>query len=657
MDIEVPCARGLDAPAEAGQQPVPIPAGCSSSGLPAHLAGRVCDYLPPNDIACTVRLVCRELAETFSSPAHTSVRLDQEVPAHALAWALADGPTRRELAIKVRERMMALTLSRTQDPEDLARLEAALSCMGRPAHDSWTCMYDIRQTLSFVGPALKAEASAQAKRERDPACECARAGNRSALQWLNSLGWPLHAESLLCAAAEHQDLPFLQWLHTDLLGLPPRPCATDRRPSPTVLACAAASCTPDACDKAAWLVRLGCLVSGAALCAAAARGSIKLVEQLAAAGGVVDCRGLAAALAAGQLHVADWLADKGLCSVAAPYGYAHARRGVARRGREDALEWLLLRQPCPPVCHQSVNGLPASAMTAELRPQGALGEALAAGAEPELLDWLVAQGADPRHSVQYSVHAVRSGSVRTARWLLQAGAVFGEDALHAAVARRVDRAMLAFVLEEAGGAGWPQARPRVLSALSSHGSVAALEVRRLWAGGGGGEVPKQGGLVEAACGSGSLAMVRWLVEEAGCTVGPGALPAAARSGSYGVVQLVLQSYGGSKRLGGDAYVAAASQGDVGVLELLWTHEVPWGAGGWGAGKRVECEGDSTVQGRLVEPRPCSQGQLPTEPVSREQPLGETPSPSCSSEGLWLCGTHAFPTSCSTYMQLVDPSNI
>lgn len=570
------------------------------------MTGRVCEYLPLNDITCTVRLVCRELAETFSSSAHTCVRLEQDVPAHALAWALADGPTRRNLPVKVRERMMALTVSRTLDSEGLARLEPALSCMGRPAHDAWTCMYDIRQTLSFVGPALRAEASARAKRERDPACESARAGNRSALQWLHAHGWPLHAESLLCVAAEQQDLPFLQWLHTDLLGRPPRPCPSDCRLPATILACAAASCTPDACDKAAALVRLGCCVSGAALCAAAARGSVKLVEQLAAAGGVVDCRVLAAALAAGQLHVADWLVDKGLCSVAAPYSYAHARRGVARRGREDALEWLLLRQPAPPESNQSVDSVPPSAITAELRPQEALGEALAAGAEPKLLDWLVAQGADPRHSVQYSVHAVRSGCVRTARWLLEAGAVFGADALHAAVDGRVDRAMLAFVLEEADGGRLNEAHPRVLSALAAHGSVAALEVLQLLTGEGGWEVLPQWGLAEAACGSGSLAMVRWLVEAAGCTVGPGALPAAARSGSYGVVRLVLESYGGLKRYGGDAYVAAASQGDVDMLELLWTNEVPWGAGGCGAGRRVEWSG---------EPPPCSQGQFPTASVA------------------------------------------
>ncbi len=214
---------------------------------------------------------------------------------------------------------------------------------------------------------------------QDPALLCARVGNRAALLWLLSHGWPADVDALRCAAAAYGDLATLQWLcgtHSYELaragvhkeGTPPRlhlPTTHGLHPNPyrwgtaparggtgggTGGACpphpsfqeaplhasvleAAVSSTrgePDGSAKACWLLRAGCSVTQHAARAAAQHGCLPALQLLVGRlllqpSHVSFCQLLHCALAGGHVAAADWLVRQPRClpQLHSRLGFAH----------------------------------------------------------------------------------------------------------------------------------------------------------------------------------------------------------------------------------------------------------------------------------------------------------------------------------------------
>lgn len=395
--------------------------------------------------------------------------------------------------------------------------------------------------------------------------------------WLRSCNWPLSGLDLLCAAAEAAELPFLRWLHTTFLP--------QREPlNPLVCNAAAASPTPDAMHKLCWLITEGAPTESRTACAAALRGDLPMLRLLrshpCAACCAPNSRTLQHALRGGHVpDVAEWMLSEGVLTLQHPYTLRHAAQGVALGGHLEALEWLL----------DKLDGELPEEHRADVVYD--MFETCIAKGHAALLPWLLAHGAAPRAHFGSLRRAAESGSVETVRSLASLGCRDFEGAI-AVAAERADVAMLSYFLDELG-CKWDPSSQAVPALLGSPSPRAMDAVR--WLLGRGCELQLDNDSVRRAAATGDLARVRWLLDERGCRVGPGAVVAAAQGGCRAVVDLLMER-GAVRPAGGAAYTVAAQQGDLAMLEHLWGHVVPWGPGGCGVGWRVGGGGACGRQG-------------------------------------------------------------
>ncbi len=535
-----------------------------SEVLPLQLVAIICRNLHAYEITCTSRLACKDLCALLADavvpirlgPMRGAASSPNPVLLHAVLWALTDAPTRRTLTLKTCLRLLEVAVSRCQTEDQLRQLEPVLSRFGGPA-----------DTLRDGTPLL------------DPALAAAAASNRTALLWLRSRGWPLDRDRLLHTAAQHADLPFLQWLHTAFLQpQPPAPMGPDGNPRPNpglkdnILVSAAASETQDALGKMEWLLSQGCYASGQAACAAARQGNLPALQLLTAQRFCKpDARALQAALCGGYTHVADWLIRQGYCSLTSQGGYEAAVKGVASGGSVASMQWV----------QQQVRKMQQRGEEEEWLYHGCLEDAAKVGACAEVINWLVELGADPRMGQPNLVTtAARSGSIPTVRHLLGLGVRVerGAAALQRAACCK-DITMFKMLMSETECEWGESVVRQVLQSLAGRGTLDSLAVVQWFMGVHGGKYSPGGHhcAVTQACWAGDVAVVRWLVEELGHPIGPNAVNAAAHSGCCALVELLL-SYGHVSTRCGDAYVNAAEHGDLEMLELLWERHVPWGAG-------------------------------------------------------------------------------
>jgi hypothetical protein len=115
---------------------------------------------------------------------------------------------------------------------------------------------------------------------------------------------------------------------------------------------------------------------------------------------------------------------------------------------------------------------------------------------------------------------------------------------------------------------WPELRR-----CSAAAEVDCLRAVKLLASSGRGHPGAVG--VQQAAEAGSLAIVRWLVEECGCPVGPGALQGAADSGNEALIEYLVAR---GAPLANLSFAGAANAGDLATLRLLVGVRVPWGKG-------------------------------------------------------------------------------
>lgn len=89
-----------------------------------HIITRVASFLPPNEVAASLRLVCKAFAKLLSSYFH--VRLSRPVPHHAFLWRWCSPTAMRPLALRQRLKLLCLVAS----SGCLDNLQAALEATG-----------------------------------------------------------------------------------------------------------------------------------------------------------------------------------------------------------------------------------------------------------------------------------------------------------------------------------------------------------------------------------------------------------------------------------------------------------------------------------------------------------------------------------------------
>ncbi len=115
--------------------------------LPGELLQRIADQLPPNEVPCSLRLVCRELASRLHSPQHITIRLGTYqqcgdlarralVPAALLLHRWAAPGAGSCLTLKQKQQLLCCA-ARCGSVEVLQQLEAALGCEA-PREAAWS---------------------------------------------------------------------------------------------------------------------------------------------------------------------------------------------------------------------------------------------------------------------------------------------------------------------------------------------------------------------------------------------------------------------------------------------------------------------------------------------------------------------------------------
>ncbi|GFR42514.1 hypothetical protein Agub_g3406, partial [Astrephomene gubernaculifera] len=335
--------------------------------LPPELAERVTSFLPPNEVACNVRLVNKATAALFRGPPYSAVRLSLPVPHHAFKRHWGRNGVFRCMTLAQRRQLLSLTAR----SGSLANLKYAVKVAGclpdsqvinaaAAAGQAACCRWIQRRYICLFKDALAAAAAAgqQAMCEwglenawpwRSGAVyEALRGGHLELADWLLSkrirremdtqlfpsirTDEPITNGLLLAAVAEGCDLQTLQeryhtWpleqeqaagqvQHLPLLMLPQQQqqMLLERNPRAIILAAAACSPTPDWQAKVLWLEGLG-YPQTPLMCrrvAAACLDALQRLTWLRARGCPVDGRVAEAAVQAGRQDVLAALLAEGI---------------------------------------------------------------------------------------------------------------------------------------------------------------------------------------------------------------------------------------------------------------------------------------------------------------------------------------------------------
>ncbi len=211
------------------------------SPIPTEALRLVLEFLPPNDLALAGRLTCRDAARWFSSVRSRTARFSQPLPQHAVE------------SFQLRARQCMPMMTRNQ------KLRFLLSAAASGSEVNTAAIWALIRPGLFPEPlspnalattTLDFQYIVSASEEDDPGWVACKHGHPHLVGWMLQHGWTLDPAVTLEAAARFCDLAALKqiWeqLRHDLrasvylrVGL-----ATD----------AAASSTPDALDKLQWVL-------------------------------------------------------------------------------------------------------------------------------------------------------------------------------------------------------------------------------------------------------------------------------------------------------------------------------------------------------------------------------------------------------------------
>ncbi|GLC75306.1 hypothetical protein PLESTF_001620400 [Pleodorina starrii] len=147
------------------------------------LVERFAAFLPPNEVACNLRLVDKATARQLKSPEHTTVRLSQPAPHHAFVRRWAEARALKPLTWRQRRRLLQLTAR----SGSLANLEALLAlaehCPLRP---------DVLEAAAGGGQLAMCQALRQSgcPWSDETLREAARGGHWAVCEWLLASGCP-----------------------------------------------------------------------------------------------------------------------------------------------------------------------------------------------------------------------------------------------------------------------------------------------------------------------------------------------------------------------------------------------------------------------------------------------------------------------------------
>ncbi len=594
-------------------------AGAAAGGgpsLPSALMLHCLELLPPNELACSGRLAFKDAAQRFSTPAHCTAHLSQQLPDHvADSWPALEGNASTALrSFTFKRKLGVLSTAAASGSETNMRVAWQLvqpcvfpELLRTGPSPLYLTEYECDNcgSHSVSGPAGTQWDMA------DPGTAAVRAGHVRLLRWMLEHRVPVSPNSTLQAAALCCSLAQLQ----EAAQLLQRHCRDlDVDSIWGVAEFAAASRTPDAQAKVEWLLR-------ASVTGQAGRGLSKVVAALMAPGATARSGGsteskittalAVSAAAAGNLallrwiwgqrarvvsrpevlcaalehapglEVAEWLLDEGGCSLPADrdpndenyygrYTWGFLSRCAAASGSVEKMRWLAARAGGP--LHMAAADAAAEfghlAALQYLQAEGVVdwnGElfAMAAGCgDIELVSWLRGQGC-PMDGSAYEA-AAEQGHVGMIRWLAQEGRCPGVD--DPTLAGAVVAVWGSLREEKAGAAGGGVSAAGAGEAEAGRAAEAAQGV-----GGGGGGCGSGGGCLEA---------LKILVA-AGCPLGGSdTLDEAASSGDLGLVQYLHEQ---GMSFSHETLMCAAGSGCEALVEWLVREQ------GCRAGPSVECD--------------------------------------------------------------------
>ncbi|PNH07776.1 Ankyrin repeat domain-containing protein [Tetrabaena socialis] len=442
--------------------------------LPPELLPHLLACLPPNERACTARLVCKAATPLSSGPQHTTVRLSQPSPRGEFVRRWGGPGAMRPLTLTRRRLLLSLTaasgcLENLQWLAESAGCSLSIKAMeaAAAAGQVEVCRWLQQQGCGVGFGALEAAAGAGQRSvvewlliygqgaytrgdgsdgRTNLACGAARGGHVGLMDWLlqrfglgRGAGW---VAALLEAAAEGCDLPTLQRLYhcthrqgeqppvEVLKGIVGIAAAAAGSPTPdwqakvewleelcvpasSSDACAKAASRPDALDRLTWLRGRGYPWGWQATEAAAAAGNVGALRYLLAEGCPVDKAMFGAAAGAGQLVSLQALHEHR--AGIHPNRWYGAFKPAARAGHLPVMSWLYDTQLVAP-------------------------------------EWLVENGTG------MLTDAARLGSVEMLAWLRERGCVWDDRILIAAAEAGSQEAIewlvaQGYPTEEPGGAG------------------------------------------------------------------------------------------------------------------------------------------------------------------------------------------------------------
>lgn len=533
--------------------------------LPTHLLIHILKQLPPNDIAWSARLSCKDANTHLAQQGHTTVLLSQPLSiCCALAWVKHAPDTT------------------TSDPFDDLTFYEKLQLLTTAASSG--CTANLVVAWALVQPHLIPDAppwyfsKAFPHGLTDPGTAAAAAGHPHLIHWLYEHRCPLLPYHTLAAVARHCGLADLEsvwerlpwnlyeerWWHEGFgHWMPSSPSLHD-------VAAAAAASPLDAIPKLQWLISKHSprVLTEAVAEAAAARGDTCVLHWLRERRPwPLHTRAvLAAALRHADLSVSEWLVGQGATSGEgrgeAASSSLFTDRGAAAElcfaagasGSVGKVRWLL------------AHGVPVTELAQALEGAAAHGQLHAV---QHLVDECGVQLDTPRAFTA----AVSSGHEPTASWLLTRGCtVDGRRAL-AAAPLSDGLEMMTWLVRKSGVSYSPELTVTdVLVGREMHTAAQRAQVRgavRLLVSSG---IPAGRLAVLNAAKLGNLHLVQMLMQESGVPL-PHIQPRPweFHGNTGGCTALIAWLYGAGYEDGDGgtwAWVAAAQRGDAATVRLL-----------------------------------------------------------------------------------------
>ncbi len=581
----------------AGELPDSIPE------IPPEVITAVLSRLPPNEVALSARRTCRAAAQHFAEEHHRTAAIGQPLPPHAASGPLEEAETA----------FRGLTLNRKLYTLSAAAASGSVACLEVAWRLLRPCLFPEMLQTGFYLMQLRQYHNTDLDDAGTAAVKRCHISSLSLL--LARCPGLVDRPRTLGAAAKHCPLPQLQ----EAWGLL---SAADSSPrlDGDVLGAAAEAATPDAVAKMEWvLLQGGCSLTAATAAAAARSGDLARLRWLRERG--CPCNTgcvLAAALQHADLSVAEWLVDEAGCPLPGPEDQEHERgshAAAAASGSIAKLRWL--RDRGSDFMLGRIDHMVAAAVE---------------GGHLELLRFLQQEGGDEVRLVLrdfwYMERAIRSGSVETAAYLLDAGCPLHSNHHRyyvwelAGCTGSAD--MVRWLVVEAGEdllgrfsnliEAWP-----ATTAAERH-NAQLLEVLRMHQD----TVLHDNGelMLIFAAGRSDVALLRYLHQELGFGLGPRVLAEAAGGGCEVVMEWLVDrgcAAGVEHRLLDGCYWAAGWCGNLAALECLRRLGVPWSEGLlleavehglpqpvvqwlWGQGARISGE-RLKVARQVVEGRP------------------------------------------------------